>query len=169
MLQKQTGDKRNTMKLSLPRKFSQGKLSINGTGGRRLRKGFTLIELMVVILILAILAALIVPKIVGRAADAKIAAAKSDEATLAASLHQFHLDCDRYPTTEEGLNALQSAPAGLEQKWKGPYLTKALGNDPWNINPYVYTCPGQNGNDSFTITSYGPSGQPGPDNIVDSE
>jgi general secretion pathway protein G len=154
------------------------KLSIDGnktmgrpvSAARRLRKGFTLIELMVVILILAILAALIVPRIVGRAQDAKIAAAKSDEATLAAALHQFHLDCDRYPTTEEGLNALQNAPSGLEQKWKGPYLTKDVGNDPWT-SPYQYQSPGSNGSqDSFTITSYGSTMQPGgSDQIVDTE
>jgi general secretion pathway protein G len=123
---------------------------------------------MVVILILAILAALIVPKVIGRADDAKIAAAKSDEATIDSALHAFRLDCDRYPTTEEGLAALRSAPSDVASKAKGePYLEHDLGKDPWG-NDYVYQCPGNNGPDSFTITSYGKSGQPGQDNIVDS-
>ena len=139
-----------------------------------LRRGFTLIELMVVILILAILAALIVPKVMGRQGQAKVAAAQSDEATLAGCLHQFRLDCDRYPTSEEGLNALITAPSGLESKAKEPYLTKAaVPNDPWG-NPYVYQSPGANGSsDSFTITSYGSDGVAGGTgeaaDIVDSE
>jgi general secretion pathway protein G len=140
------------------------------------RKAFTLIELMVVILILAILAALIVPKVMGRQGQAKIAAAKSDEATLASCLHQFRLDCDRYPTTEEGLSALITAPSGLENKAKEPYLTKSeVPNDPWG-HPYVYTSPGASGSsDSFTITSYGADGAPGgtpgteSEDIIDNE
>ena len=143
------------------------------TLGSRARKGFTLIELMVVILILAILAALIVPQITKRIAQAKIAAAQSDEATLASLLHQFHLDCDRYPTTEEGLNALVNPPSGLENKWKGPYTTKAIPADPWS-NQYQYTSPGTQGTpDTFSITSYGSDGQPGGDgdaaDITDTE
>jgi general secretion pathway protein G len=131
-------------------------------------RAFTLIELMVVILILAILAALIVPKVVGRQDQAKIGAAKADEATLAGELNQFRLDCDRYPTTEEGLNALRTPPSDLQAKWKGPYIEKDVPNDPWT-NPYQYQCPGDNGPNSFKITSYGADGQPGPNNIVDSE
>jgi general secretion pathway protein G len=146
--------------------------AIRPRGIGAVRKGFTLIELMVVILILAILAALIIPRIVGRAAEAKIAAAKSDEATLASSLEQFKLNCDRYPTTEEGLQALNNMPSGMDGKWKGPYLSKDIPNDPWGY-PYQYQCPGVNGPDSFTITSNGPTGQPGGtgDNapIVDTE
>ncbi len=136
--------------------ISTKKISIKRT------KGFTLIELMVVILILAILAALIVPKVMGRQVQAKIAAAQSDESTLAGCLHQFRLDCDRYPTTEEGLSALITAPSGLEGKAKEPYLTKTeVPNDPWG-HPYVYASPGANGSsDSFSITSYGADGAPG--------
>jgi general secretion pathway protein G len=128
----------------------------------RHNKGFTLIELMVVILILAILAALIVPQVMHRQVDAKIAAAKSDEATLGSALHQFRLDCDRYPTTEEGLQSLATAPSGLEGKAKEPYVTKTpIQNDPWG-NPYIYQAPGTSGGpESFTIMSNGPTGQPG--------
>lgn len=122
------------------------------------KRGFTLIELMVVILILAILAALIVPRVMGRTGQAKVAKAKSDIATLYSSVQQFHLDTDRYPTQEEGLQALRTAPSDVKN-WHGPYLERAISNDPWG-NPYVYAYPGANG-DQPTITSYGSDGQPG--------
>jgi general secretion pathway protein G len=136
-------------------------LKINAKGRTRTRKGFTLIELMVVILILGILAALIVPKILNSQGKAKINAAKTDESSLDTALKSFHLDCDRYPSSSEGLNALRVAPAGLESKWHGPYLDKDVPNDPWGF-AYVYQQPGPNGNsDSYSITSNGPTGQPG--------
>ncbi len=134
------------------------------------RKAFTLIELMVVILILGILAAMIVPKVVGRAADAKVAKTKSDIATLHGELEKFRLDSDRYPTTQEGLQALVTAPAN-SKNWKGPYTDK-LSNDGWN-NPYVYEYPGPGGKDSFSLMSYGSDGAPGGDgdaaDIVDGQ
>jgi general secretion pathway protein G len=127
---------------------------------RKQRKlGFTLIELLVVILILAVLAALIVPRVVGRTGEAKKAKAASDIATLSNLLQQFRIDCDRYPTTEEGLSALRVAPADV-QGWKGPYLQKELPTDPWN-NEYVYEFPGASGEDSFVLMSYGSDGAPG--------
>jgi general secretion pathway protein G len=133
----------------------------NFASGRRNRRlGFTLIELLVVILILAILAALIVPKVVGKTSDAKIAAAKSDLATLSSALQNFRLDNDRYPTTEEGLAALTTAPASGANNWKGPYLTKPVGEDPWQ-HDYVYQYPGSGGSDSYTLESYGSDGAPG--------
>ena len=130
------------------------------SGRRNRRFGFTLIELLVVILILAILAALIVPRVVGKTGDAKVAAAKSDIATLQGALQTFRLDNDRYPTTEEGLPALTTQPASGAPNWKGPYLTKAVGLDPWQ-HDYVYQCPGANGSDSYTVESYGSDGAPG--------
>ncbi len=129
-------------------------------GRRNRRLGFTLIELLVVILILAILAALIVPRVVGKTGDAKIAAAKSDLATISSALQNFRLDNDRYPSTEEGLAALTTQPASGANNWKGPYLQKPVGLDPWQ-NQYVYTYPGANGNDSYTLESYGSDGAPG--------
>lgn len=123
----------------------------------RLRRAFTLIELMVVVLILAILAALVVPKIVGNADKAKVAAARSDIAEIKSMLDHFHLDCDRYPTSDEGLEALQNAPSGLEGKWHGPYASKAIGNDPWG-NPYQYD---SSSNSAYSITSYGADGAQG--------
>lgn len=124
----------------------------------RHRRAFTLIEMLVVILILSILAALIIPRLVGRTSDAKIAAAKSDIATLASSLQEYRIDNDQYPTTEDGLSALQTAPSDAPH-WKGPYLTKAIPSDPWD-NPYVYQSPGPSGQD-YLITSYGSDGAPG--------
>jgi general secretion pathway protein G len=126
----------------------------------RSRRGFTLIELLVVILILAILAALIVPRVVGKSTDAKIAAAKADLATLSSSLQNFRLDNDRYPTSEEGLAALSNPPASGATNWKGPYIQKPITVDPWG-HDYVYQCPGNNGNDSFQVESYGSDGTPG--------
>lgn len=123
------------------------------------RRGFTLIELLVVILILAILAALIVPRVVGRTSDAKRAKAASDIATLSGALETFRLDCGRFPTTEEGLEALRNSPAEV-QNWKGPYLQKAIPPDPWQ-SPYVYEYPGAGGEDTYTLMSYGADGQPG--------
>jgi general secretion pathway protein G len=126
----------------------------------RLKRGFTLIEMLVVILILSILAALIIPKLVGRTDDAKIAAAKSDIATLSSSVEQFRLDNGRYPSSDEGVQVLRVRPSNAPS-WKGPYLQKDIPNDPWG-NQYVYQSPGPNGED-FLITCYGADGAPGGD------
>jgi len=127
---------------------------------RTLFRGFTLIELMVVILILAILAALVVPRVLGKAAQAKVSKAQADLSTLSGEIQQFKLDCDRYPSTEEGLNALRVAPSDLSSKWKGPYIDKDIPNDPWG-NQYHYQYPGQNGPETYDLYSYGSDNQPG--------
>jgi len=126
--------------------------------GTKLRKGFTLIELLVVILIIAILAALIVPKVIGKTSDAKIAAAKTDLSTLQAAVSNFRLDCDRYPTTAEGLQALRVQPSDCPG-WKGPYV-QSIPQDPWH-NDYHYEYPGPDGDQSFVVESYGSDGAPG--------
>jgi general secretion pathway protein G len=123
-------------------------------------RAFTLIEMLVVILILSILAALIIPRLVSRTSDAKIAAAKSDIATLSSLLQQYRVDNDKYPTTEDGLQSLRVQPSDAPN-WKGPYLTKDLPMDPWG-NPYVYQSPGPSGQD-YSIISYGADGAPGGD------
>lgn len=126
---------------------------------QRLGRGFTLIELLVVILILAILAALIVPRVVGRQGDAKRSKAAADISTLSSLLQQYKLDNDHFPSTEEGLQALRTAPADATN-WRGPYTTKPIPTDPWQ-SEYVYEYPGANGEDSYVLISYGADGAPG--------
>jgi general secretion pathway protein G len=125
----------------------------------RKNRAFTLIELMVVILILAILAALVVPNVLNKTGAAKVGKAKADLAMLRDAIDLFRVDCDRYPTTQEGLDALRNQPSGATG-WHGPYLNKDLGTDPWN-NPYVYQTPGPNGHDGYIVESYGADGAPG--------
>lgn len=125
----------------------------------RLRKGFTLIELLVVILILAILAAMIVPRVIGRTDDAKRSKALTDIRNLSNALEQFRLDCERYPSTEEGLEALRQQPSDVTG-WRGPYIKSAIPLDPWG-NEYIYEYPGPGGDDTFVIISFGSDGQEG--------
>ena len=125
----------------------------------RLSKGFTLIELLVVIMIIAILAALIVPRIINRGDEAKITAAKADISTLRGLIQTYKLDTGSYPTSEEGLQALRTAPSGVTN-WKGPYADKDIPLDPWQ-HEYVYQYPGPDGDNSFTLKSLGHDGQEG--------
>ena len=91
---------------------------------------------------------------------AKIGRARADVATLKMALNQFRLDCDRYPTTKEGLLGLQQCQPGLEKKWRGPYLSKKCAPDPWG-RPYVYLAKSPKGKKGFSVLSYGADGKPG--------
>jgi len=128
----------------------------------RRARGFTLIEIMVVITILGILAALIVPRVVGRTDDARIAAAKQDIASIMQALKLYRLDNGRYPTTEQGLQALISKPSAepVPTNWKqGGYLERSnVPKDPWG-NPYQYLNPGLRG--EIDVFSFGADGQSG--------
>lgn len=121
-------------------------------------RGFTLIEIMVVVVIMGIMAALVVPKLMGRADDARITAAKSDIATIMAELKLYKLDNQRYPTTEQGLQALVAKPTSgpSANGWKSGGYTEKLPKDPWG-NPYQYLSPGLHG--EVDVFSYGPEGQ----------
>ena len=124
------------------------------------RRGFTLIEIMVVVVIMGILAALVVPKLMGRTDDARVTAARQDIATVMQALKLYKLDNQRYPTTEQGLNALVAkSTVGPEARgWKsGGYLDK-LPKDPWG-NPYQYLSPGIKG--EVDVFSFGADGQAG--------
>lgn len=124
------------------------------------RKGFTLIELLVVMVILGLLAALVAPKFFGKISDSKIKTAKTQIELFGGALDSFYLDAGRYPTTEEGLQALIEKPAGMEDsKWKGPYLPKeVIPKDPWG-NEYVYKSPGDHGR--YDLLSMGADGERG--------
>ncbi len=119
--------------------------------------GFTLVELLVVMVILGLLAALVVPSYLGREKKARAQAAKAQVELLGTALDTFRLDVGRYPTTQEGLQALRAAPGSLP-RWDGPYLKKDVPQDPWG-RPYVYESPGQHGD--YDLYSYGSDGAPG--------
>ena len=128
----------------------------------RKNKAFTLVELMVVIVIIAILASLIVPRLINRTAEAEGAKAEADLATLSKTLDTFRLDVGYYPSTEEGLASLREFDA---EGWQGPYLQQPLDTDPWG-NEYVYEWPGQDGDDSYFLFSLGPDGTESEDDIL---
>jgi general secretion pathway protein G len=121
--------------------------------------GFTLIELIVVVVIIGLLAGLVLPQFIRQEEKAKLKAARAQIELFATALDTFRLDVGRYPTTEEGLQALRQKPGGLE-RWDGPYLKKELPLDPWS-KPYNYKSPGDHG--PYDITSYGADGVPGGD------
>jgi general secretion pathway protein G len=123
--------------------------------------GFTLIELLIVMVIISLLAALVAPRFFGQEKKAKQRGAKGQIALLESAVDTYRLDVGRYPSTEQGLEALRERPDGID-KWDGPYLRKELPLDPWG-NPYVYESPSEHG--EYAIVSYGADGQPGGEGI----
>jgi general secretion pathway protein G len=126
--------------------------------------GFTLVELMLVVVILSVLAVAIVPRLTGRTEQAKIARAKSDMAAIGLALDLYELDLGKYPET---LAALNDSSAAGESDWSGPYLKKGLPKDPWG-REYVYSRDSQH-NQDYDLYSLGPDGSPGNDDIANWE
>ncbi len=128
----------------------------------RARGGFTLIEILVVVTVIAILAALVGPTVFRHLGTAKNAAARSQMEMLGAALDTYRLDNGRYPSTVQGLEALRTEPTTepRPRNWQGPYLRKAVPLDPWG-NPYVYTFPGEHNPDGYDLLTYGADNQPG--------
>ncbi len=124
---------------------------------RRKERGFTIMELVVVIIIIGLLAAFVAPKFFGKVSEAKLKSAKVQIELFGTALDALRLDVGRYPTSDEGLRALREKPSGMES-WKGPYLPKEIPMDPWG-KAYVYKSPGEHGD--YDLISYGLDGAPG--------
>ncbi|WP_087037299.1 type II secretion system major pseudopilin GspG [Oceanisphaera profunda] len=124
------------------------------------QRGFTLLELLVVLVVLGLLAGIVAPKYFGQLGRSEVKVASAQIEGLAKALDLYRLDMGRYPSTEQGLNALVIAPNN-ELKWGGPYLQKQVPQDPWGIS-YIYRSPGEYGD--YDLLSLGKDGQPGGDN-----
>jgi general secretion pathway protein G len=131
------------------------------------RNGFTLIEVMLVVLIIGVLAALAVPRLVGRSQEARITATYADiESNISIALDLYELDSGTYPSTEQGLSALVVKPSSspVPTDWKGPYLKK-IPKDPWG-RLYVYKNPGEKNTTSFDLYSLGPDATEGTEDDI---
>lgn len=124
------------------------------------RGGFTLIEVLLVLVILVVLTSFAAVQFTGQQKRAKINEAKTQIGLCESAIQNFQLSTGNYPTTAQGLSALRQAPADLADttKWDGPYLTKDVPLDPWG-QTYQYACPGSHNIDSFDIWTIGPDGQ----------
>ncbi len=132
---------------------------MNKTSKRRTAQaGVTLIEMLVVVTIIALFAALVAPRFLNKTDNARRVAAKAQVNAFGTALGAYKLDTGTYPTTEQGLNALRLRPEGLTQ-WAGPYLPQEIPNDPWG-HPYLYKYPGEHG-DEPDVVSLGQDGAPG--------
>ena len=128
----------------------------------RRRSGFTLLELVVVIIVLGLLAGIVAPQIIGRLSDAKSTTARTQIELLSVALDGYRLDNGSYPTTEQGLAALRDRPtrAPVPASWRGPYLRKAVPLDPWG-RAYMYRAPGERNPGGFDLESLGRDGKIG--------
>lgn len=127
---------------------------------RKNEKGFTLIEILIVMVILGLLAALVAPRMFGKVGKSKQKAAKAQISMFETALDTYRLDVGKYPTTDMGLQALREKPEDVE-KWDGPYLPKNIPLDPWG-NAYEYRSPGEHG--EYDILSHGADRSPGGEN-----
>jgi general secretion pathway protein G len=126
------------------------------------RSGFTLIEILVVIIVIGLLAGLVGPRILGRVSEAKSATARTQIELIGVALDNYRLDNGAYPTTDQSLGALQEKPARepIPINWRGPYLKKAIPQDPWG-KAYAYSSPGEHSPNGYDLWTLGRDGQPG--------
>jgi general secretion pathway protein G len=133
---------------------------------RAAQHAFTLVELLLVLVILGVLAAIVVPKFAGRTEQAREASARTQISNFGVALDAYEVDTGSYPKGKNGLNSLISAPSDV-QNWKGPYMKNESGipNDPWG-RPYSYECPGKNNRNSYDLSSMGADGRAGTEDDV---
>lgn len=132
---------------------------------RGTRAGFTLVELLLVLVILGTLAAIVLPKFAGRTEQARITAARTQLAAFATALDAFEVDNGYYPKGSDGLKDLIIQPRDAPN-WKGPYLRQnEIPLDPWG-RPYIYECPGRHNPNGYDLMSMGPDGQPNTDDDI---
>lgn len=129
---------------------------------RRPSRGFTLLELLVVIIVLGLLAGLVAPQIFGRVGEAKITTARTQMSLVGTALDSYRLDNGAYPTTEQGLQALREKPTRepIATNWRGPYLRKEVPLDPWG-RAYVYRAPGSRNPNGYDLSTLGRDGTEG--------
>lgn len=123
------------------------------------RRAFTMVEMLLVLVILATLAAIVVPKFTGRSEQAKQTAAQTQIANLSTALDAFEVDNGYYPKGSDGLNDLLAQPKDAKN-WRGPYMKQGIPNDPWG-NPYIYESPGKNNTRGYDLMSMGADGRVG--------
>jgi general secretion pathway protein G len=121
------------------------------------QRGFTLLELLVVMVIIGLLAGIVAPQYFAQLGKSNAKVARAQIESFGQALDQYRLDVGQYPTTEQGLAALRSAPQG-QARWQGPYLKREIPNDPWS-KPYVYVAPGTHA--EYDLSSLGSDGQAG--------
>lgn len=135
----------------------QARGNLHRLAGRAQERGFTLTELLIVLVIIGLLAALVGPILYQRINPAKQSAARAQMENFMTALDSYFIDTGHFPTGQQGLAALRAKPEG-EARWNGPYLKKDIPVDPWG-NPFIYKTPGRNG--GFEISSYGADGKEG--------